>query len=166
MTARKHMGTARAALLLAGASAVLSGCTAIIESRGYIIDPTLTELVQPQIDNQRSVEATLGRPTFTSQFGTPTWYYVSSVTGQRPFKRPKIRNHNVLAVQFDPAGHVVKVDRTGIEKVVFLAPNGKKTPTLGRERGFLEDLFGNIGQVGSGGVPGGGAAPGGGPNGQ
>ena len=30
--------------------------------------------------------------------------------------------------------------------------------TLGRERGFLEDLFGNIGQVGAAGMGGGGAA--------
>jgi len=154
----------RGAALLAGAAALLPACTAITESRGYIIDPLLTEAIQPKIDNQQSVEGTLGRPTFTSQFGTPTWYYVSSITGQRPFNRPRIRNHSVLAVQFDPSGRVTKVERTGIEKVVFLDPNGNKTPVLGRERSFLEDLFGNIGQVGGAGLPG--AAPGTGPNGQ
>lgn len=165
MTAGKHITGARSALLLAGAALALPGCSAIRESRGYIVDPVLTELVQPQIDNKQSVESTLGRPTFTSQFGNPTWYYVSSITGQRPFGRPRIRQHSVLAVQFDAAGRVAKVDRSGIEKVVYLDPNGKKTPTLGRERGFLEDLFGNIGQVGGAGLPGG-APPGSGPNGQ
>lgn len=149
-----------AAALLAGAVVVLPACTAIRESRGYIEDPLLTSTVQPGIDNQQSVEATLGRPTFTSQFGEPTWYYVSSITGQRPFTRPRIREHSVLAVQFDAAGRVAKVDRSGVDQVAFLNPNGDKTPTLGRERGFLEDLFGNIGQVGGGGLPGGGA-PGG-----
>jgi outer membrane protein assembly factor BamE (lipoprotein component of BamABCDE complex) len=156
---------ARGAMLLVLAAAALPGCSAIQESRGYIVDPTLTELIQPRIDNQQSVEGTLGRPTFVSQFGTPTWYYVSSITGQRPFNRPRIRQHAVLAVQFDAQGRVAKVDRTGIEKVVYLDPNGNKTPTLGRERGFLEDLFGNIGQVGGGGLPGG-PAQGTGPNGQ
>jgi len=144
---RKELGS----ILLAGAAALLPACTAITESRGYIVDPLLTDAVQPRIDNQQSVESTLGRPTFTSQFGTPTWYYVSSITGQRPFNRPRIRTHSVLAVQFDAQGRVAKVDRSGIEKVTFLDPNGNKTPTLGRERGFLEDLFGNIGSVGSGG---------------
>jgi len=151
-----------AAVLLAAAS--LPGCTSIRESRGYIEDPTLTALIQPKIDNRQSVEGTLGRPTFTSQFGTPTWYYVSSITGQRPFNRPRIRNHSVLAVTFDANGRVSEVKRSGVEQVVYLDPNGDKTPTLGRERGFLEDLFGNIGQVGSSALPGGGA--GGGPNGQ
>ena len=46
-----------------------------------------------------------------------------------------------------------------MEKVAQISPDGDKTPTLGRERSFLEDLFGNIGQVGAGG-----AGPGG-PNG-
>jgi outer membrane protein assembly factor BamE (lipoprotein component of BamABCDE complex) len=150
-----------AAVLLA--AALLPGCTAIRESRGYIEDATLTNLIQPQIDNRQSVEGTLGRPTFTSQFGTPTWYYVSSITGQRPFNRPRIRQHSVLAVTFDENGRVSEVKRSGVDKVVYLDPSGDKTPTLGRERGFLEDLFGNIGQVGSTGLPGG---AGGGPNGQ
>jgi outer membrane protein assembly factor BamE (lipoprotein component of BamABCDE complex) len=143
------------ALLAAG----LPACSSISESRGYIVDPLLTDAVQPRIDNQQSVEATLGRPTFVSQFGMPTWYYVSSITGQRPFSRPRIREHSVLAVQFDEAGRVARVERSGPEKVVFLDPNGNKTPTLGRERGFLEDLFGNIGQVGGGGAPGGPGGP-------
>ncbi|MEM6476756.1 MAG: outer membrane protein assembly factor BamE, partial [Pseudomonadota bacterium] len=115
--------------------------------------------IQPGIDNQRSVEGTLGRPTFTSQYGEPTWYYVSSVTGRRPFVRPRIRSHGVLAVKFDQQGNVSDVERSGLEQVVYLQPDGGKTPTLGRERGFLEDLFGNIGQVGAPGA----GAPGGGP---
>lgn len=148
------------ALLLAVVAVALPACSSIRESRGYIVDPLLSNTIQPRIDNQQSVEGTLGRPTFISQFGTPTWYYVSSLTGQRPFSRPRIQVHNVLAVQFDEAGRVASVERSGVDKVVYLDPNGAKTPTLGRERGFLEDLFGNIGQVGGGGLPGGGG-PGG-----
>ncbi|MEM6909527.1 MAG: outer membrane protein assembly factor BamE [Pseudomonadota bacterium] len=138
----------------------LSGCSSIRESRGYVTDQVLLAAIQPGIDNQRSVEGTLGRPTFTSQYGDPTWYYVSSVTGRKPFVRPKIRTHGVLAVKFDQAGNVAGIERSGIEDVVYLQPDGDKTPTLGRERTFLEDLFGNIGQVGGvGGAPGGPGGP-------
>ena len=140
--------------LVAGLGLALSGCSSIRESRGYVVDNVLMQTIQPGIDNRRSVEGTLGRPTFTSQFGETTWYYISSVTGRRPLVRPRIRSHAVLAVKFDTDGNVSEVDRSGIEQVVFLRPDGDKTPTLGRERGFLEDLFGNIGQVGSTGVGG------------
>jgi hypothetical protein len=62
----------------------------------------------------------------------------------------------VLAVSFDAGGNVVAAEQSGLEKVVYLDPDGDETPTLGRERGFFEDLFGNIGQVGAAGVGGGG----------
>ena len=134
--------------LLGGAVLALAGCSSIREARGFVNDPILVRTVQPQIDNRRSVEATLGRPTYESQYGENTWYYISSVTGRKPFVRPRIATHAVLVVRFDEAGNVATVDTRGIEEVVYLQPDGDKTPTLGRERGFLEDLFGNIGQVG------------------
>ncbi|WP_324263118.1 outer membrane protein assembly factor BamE [Altererythrobacter sp. H2] len=140
----------------------LGGCTAIRESRGYIQDAALVGSIQPGIDNRQSVTATLGRPSFTSQFGEPTWYYVSSVTGRAPFGRPSIRNHSVLAIQFDAAGNVASAQNTGLDQVAFISPDGDATPTLGRERSFFEDLFGNIGQVGA---PGAGAGGAGGPGG-
>jgi len=132
-----------------------AGCTTIKEHRGYIVDSALTNAIQPGIDNQRSVEGTLGRPTFTSQFGNPVWYYVSSTMVRKPFSRPKMQAHSVLAVAFDPAGNVVAAQRKGLEDVTFLSPEGDSTPTLGRERGFIQDLFGNIGQVGAGPMGGG-----------
>ena len=145
---------------LVGALVLLSGCSSIQEHRGYIVDETLIQSVQPGVDNRNSVEATLGRPSFTSQFGTPTWYYVSSVTQQRPFGTPRISAHTVLAVTFDQAGNVLTADRSGIDQVVRLDPESDETPTLGRERNFLQDLFGNIGQVGTPGLGGSGGAGG------
>jgi outer membrane protein assembly factor BamE (lipoprotein component of BamABCDE complex) len=150
--------------MILGVAVLLGGCSSIRESRGYVRDTLLIDAIAPGVDNQRSVEQTLGRPSFTSQFGQPTWYYVSSITGRGPFRQPRIREHSVLAVTFDAAGNVAAVEKSGMEKVVQLSPDGDKTPTLGRERSFLEDLFGNIGAVGAPGVgtPGGGGAPPGG----
>ncbi|MEP5936694.1 MAG: outer membrane protein assembly factor BamE [Erythrobacter sp.] len=151
-----NMRTAVKFGLIAATGVALAGCSSIRESRGYVVDNVLINAIQPGIDNQRSVEGTLGRPTFTSQYGEPTWYYVSSVTGRKPFVRPTIRSHSVIAVQFDEAGNVASTERSGIDQVVRLSPDGDETPTLGRERSFFEDLFGNIGQVGAPGAGGGG----------
>ncbi len=156
-TGKRVSGKMIGGIALVAAALTAGGCSSIRENRGYIVDQTLVSAIQPGIDNQQSVTATLGRPTFTSQFGDPTWYYVSSVTGRKPFVRPKIATHNVLAVKFDAAGNVVSADKSGIEQVAYLTPDGAETPTLGRERSFFEDLFGNIGQVGAPGA----GAPGG-----
>jgi outer membrane protein assembly factor BamE (lipoprotein component of BamABCDE complex) len=80
------------------------------------------------------------------------WYYVSSTTNAKPFSSPRITHQMVLAVKFDQAGNVVSAERSGLERVVRIKPDSDKTPTLGRERGILQDLFGNIGQVGAGGA--------------
>jgi outer membrane protein assembly factor BamE (lipoprotein component of BamABCDE complex) len=136
-------------------AALLAGCSSIVNHKGYLVDEVLVQSVQPGVDNRQSVERTLGRPSFTSQFGQPVWYYVSSTTGQKPFTTPRITAHTVLAVRFDEAGNVVAAERSGMEQVARISPEDDKTPTLGRERSFLEDLFGNIGQVGAAGMPGG-----------
>ena len=144
------------AAALALGVALLGGCTAIKDHRGYLVDQMLLDSIQPGVDNQLSVERTLGRPSFTSQFGEPAWYYVSSNTKQAAFTRPRADDQLVLKVKFDARGNVTGIERTGMEKVVRLNPDGDKTPTLGRERSFLEDLFGNIGTVGAPGAPQGG----------
>ena len=136
-----------------GLGLALAGCSSITQRRGYIVDETLVSSVQPCLDNQASVRGTLGQPTMMSQFGDPVWYYVSSRTSQAPFRQPRIDQHSVLAVHFDAAGNVVSTDRTGMEQVARISPESEETPTLGRERSFLQDLFGNIGQVGAPGVP-------------
>jgi len=146
-------------------TALATGCVSIKDHRGYIMDTAVADSIQPGVDNKVSVERALGRPTFASQFGDADWYYISTETQQRPFARARAKEQTVIRVRFDAQGNVAAVDRAGMDKVVYLDPDGKKTPTLGRDRGLLEDLFGNIGTVGSGlggGVGGGGT---GGPNG-
>ena len=158
MTVR--MAAANAAL---GLAVLAGGCASIKDHRGYLVDNALVDSVQAGIDNRLSVERTLGRPTLISQFGAKDWYYVAVDTKQAAFTRPKSYGQTVRRVRFDANDNVIAVDRTGMEKVARIDPDSDTTPTLGRERSFLEDLFGNVGAVGA---PGTGAVPGGpGPNG-
>lgn len=133
-----------------GAALLVTGCVQIQGHRGYLADEVLLQAVQPGVDNRQSVERTLGRPSFVAQFGEPAWYYVSSTTQQKPFRKPRITQHTVLAVYFDETENVVDVERTSMEQVARINPESDETPTLGRDRSFFEDLFGNIGQVGAG----------------
>ena len=109
----------------------------------------------PGVDNRASVERMLGRPSFISQYGRQDWYYISTNTRQSAFGAPHASDQLMVKVMFDDKGNVASVERSGMEKVARIDPDGAKTPTLGRERSFLEDLFGNIGQVGAAAPPGG-----------
>lgn len=142
---------------LIGLALISSGCTQFRAHQGYIGDATLMSSVQPGVDNKTSVQTSLGRPTFTGQFGNSDWYYFSRNTKQLAFSQPKATEQNVLHIQFDKAGNVSSVTNTGVEKIANLSPNGDKTPTLGRHTSFFQEIFGNIGTVGAPGAGGGGS---------
>ncbi|WP_454885761.1 outer membrane protein assembly factor BamE [Sphingomonas oryzagri] len=130
----------------------LSGCAEVREHQGYVVDRALVASVEPGVDNRDSVQATLGDPSFASQFDDGTWYYVSRSTKQFSFGTPKPVNQLTLAVHFAKDGSVTSVDRSGLEQVVRIHPVADKTPTLGRKRSLFQELFGNIGAVGAGGL--------------
>jgi outer membrane protein assembly factor BamE (lipoprotein component of BamABCDE complex) len=149
-----RLKTASLMIALGCAAIALSGCARVRTHQGYLVDNMLVDSIQPGIDNRDSVEGTLGRPTFVSQFGTQDWYYVSRDMRQLAFANPKPKEQTVLRVRFDAAGNVVGIDKAGLDKVADISPKDGKTPTLGRERSFFEDIFGNIGAVGAGGARG------------
>jgi len=141
------------ACLLAGAT-LLAGCAGIRDHRGYVLDKELASGIQVGVDNKDSVAKTLGRPTFAGQFDSNDWYYVARDTAAIGFRRPHVTDQTVIHIRFDQAGNVAAVDRTGKELVASISPMKGKTPTLGRERSFFQELFGNIGTVNSAGIPG------------
>ena len=141
-------------VLAAAAALATAGCTKVQGHQGYVADETLIAAIQPGVDNRDSVTATLGRPTFVGTFTQNDWYYVSRRTKNLGFNMPRPHEQTILRVRFDENGNVASVDRRGMEQVASISPSGDKTPTLGRERSLLEELFGNIGAVGSGGAAG------------
>ncbi|WP_336966137.1 outer membrane protein assembly factor BamE [Sphingobium aquiterrae] len=154
------------AIGLVAMAAATGGCTRIRTHQGYVVDKLLVDSVQPGIDNRASVEGTLGRPTFTTQFGQDEWYYVARDMRQLAFSSPRPYAQTVLHIKFDKAGNVASIDRTGLDQVAHVSPSGDKTPTLGRHRSLFDEVFGNIGAVGAGGMGGAGTGPTGpGPNG-
>ncbi len=139
---------------LAGAVAgamLLAGCAGIQDHRGHVLDTELVQAIQVGVDNKDSVEKTLGRPTFTSQFTQNDWYYLSRDTTTLAMRDPKVVDQTVLHITFDQAGNVVAVRKSGKELVASIDPHSDKTPTLGNKKSFFDEFFGGIGNVGSGG---------------
>ena len=136
-------------------AAMLAGCAlSIRDHRGYVQDEELTQAIQVGTDNKASVERTLGRPTFSGTFADNDWYYLGRDTQTFAFRNPRVTDQSVLHVRFDQAGNVAAVETTDEKLIAAIDPSGDKTPTLGREKSFFEELFGNIGSVGAPGLPG------------
>ena len=140
----------RVLLALSLGAALSAGCSSIRDHQGYLVDDQLVSAIQPGIDNKDSVTGTLGRPTFMGQFDREQrdWYYVSRETRAAAFTMPRPSAQTTLHIRFDPAGNVESIQRTGVELAVDINPDDRATPTLGRHRSLLQELFGNIGAVG------------------
>jgi len=153
--------------LVAGAALLLlftGGCSRLREHQGFVLQPLIVESILPGIDNKKSVEGSLGRPTFASQFGPERWYYISRTTRQYAFSNPKPDAQVMYMLDFDKAGNVTGVTNDiTLTQVANLSPSGDKTITAGRKRSLFDEIFGNIGTVGAGGLGGGGAGQSGGP---
>ncbi len=125
--------------------AALAGCAQVRDHKGYVVDNSLINTVQPGVDNKDSVAKTLGRPTFDSQWdGGGTWYYLSRETRSLAFGAPMPVQQTLLAVRFAANGDVAAVQRTGVETVRSVEVYGRKTPVLGSRHTFFSELFGNI----------------------
>lgn len=144
------------------AGLLAAGCAPLRSHQGYIIDADLVNAIQPGTDNRDSVRATLGDPSFASQFNMGDWYYVSRDSKNYGFNLPRAKEQIVIQVSFDAGGNVSAIRKSGIEQVASISPSRDKTPTLGRERSFFQELFGNIGAVGAPGMAGGQPGTGGG----
>lgn len=144
MVDRAKRLAATAALALAALG--MAGCQRIRDHKGYVVDSQLIGSVQPGIDNRDSVAKTLGRPSFQSEFdGGGTWYYFARETRQFGFGMPRPIGQTLLTVRFARSGDVTSVQKTGLETIRDVNLYGPRTPTLGRNRGFFAELFGNIG---------------------
>ena len=149
----------RLTLLALTAGLLTAGCTPLRSHQGYIVDADLVNSVQPGVDTRESVLATLGKPSIAGQFNDRDWYYVARDTRNLAFRNPRPTTQLTLQITFDEKGTVTGIRRGNKDQVAAINPYGKTTPTLGKKRGFFEDLFGNIGAVGA---PGGGGQGGGG----
>ncbi|MEM9288751.1 MAG: outer membrane protein assembly factor BamE [Pseudomonadota bacterium] len=163
VTAEKNHFMRRLMITVAalGVATSAAGCSRLKDQQGYLADPVLVENIMPKVDNRQSVEATLGQPSIAGTFDKSVYYYVTRQTEQFAFFTPDPKEHSVMAIHFDAKDNVERIEYYGLEDVASVSFADDKTPTRGREMGFLEQLFGNIGRFS--GAPGGPGGPGGPP---
>jgi outer membrane protein assembly factor BamE (lipoprotein component of BamABCDE complex) len=127
-------------------AAAVSGCAKTVDQRGYLMDEDLIKEIRPGVDNRASVLAALGTPTVPATFDDENWYYVSRTQESWAFFHPDVVDNQVLQISFDQSGNVREISRAGMEAAREIDPVGEKTPTRGKELGFFEQIFSNIGR--------------------
>jgi outer membrane protein assembly factor BamE (lipoprotein component of BamABCDE complex) len=110
---RAWPATASSAAVLAAALAL--GACAPTSTHGFTPQMETLDTVAAGIDTRSSVLSKLGRPSASGTFDSANWYYVASRMEQRLFYAPEVVERTVVAIRFDEAGLVERVDRFGLE---------------------------------------------------
>lgn len=138
---KKH---ALATIIFAGLS--VSACATDQQVRGYIADYAQVNGMTVGFDNINTVQRALGRPSLTGTFNDKIWYYVSTATVNRSIYVEEPIAHSVYAFKFDDGGIVSEINLYSLNDMQKVNPVKFKTPTRGKEFGFFEQIFGNIGR--------------------
>ncbi|MEO0681153.1 MAG: outer membrane protein assembly factor BamE [Pseudomonadota bacterium] len=136
-------------ILAAVTAATLAACEPIIRTHGYA--PTETQLsdIAPGLDTVSTVTTKIGRPSTGGVVRDNTWFYVASRTETLAYNPPEVVERRVVAVRFEDDGTVASVDRFGLEDGRVINLVTRTTPTFGRELTVLQQIFGNLGNVGA-----------------
>ncbi|MDF2232082.1 outer membrane protein assembly factor BamE [Albimonas sp. CAU 1670] len=138
-----------AALAGAGALLALAACEPISTVHGYAPQDGQLESIQIGVDGPGAVAQKIGRPSTGGVVRDNTWYYVSSRTETVAYNAPEIVERRVVAVHYDENAVVSGVDVYGLEDGRIINLASRTTPTFGRELTVLQQLFGNISNVGT-----------------
>jgi outer membrane protein assembly factor BamE (lipoprotein component of BamABCDE complex) len=87
----------------------------------------------------------LGSPSATSDFGAPTWLYMSSTVKKMAFFKPEEVERHVLEIRFDSNGQAQKITRLTLADGQNLTVDPEETATMGHNIGFFRKYFGGVG---------------------
>ena len=135
-------------LLLAGVLFAGGACTPRQDYRGAQVDEERLKQIEERKPSQGEVFALIGSPSSVSTFPQKkeTWYYIFKETERVAFFSETVKDQRVIVIDFDSGGRVERVRRYGQEDAKNIQVVDRITPTRGRELGFLEQIFGNLGR--------------------
>jgi outer membrane protein assembly factor BamE (lipoprotein component of BamABCDE complex) len=134
-----------AAAILTGAA--LAACAPIRQVSGYQAIDRQPKDVKVGMDTKSTVLDQLGSPSAQSTFDSNTWYYITQLSDEIGYHKPRVKRRIIVAISFDKESEkVTKVDQYSLKDGKVMAYNDRETPTRGRELSWVEQLLGNVGR--------------------
>ena len=111
---------------------------------GYVPTPAEIAQIQVNVDNQDTITEKFGPPTVVGE-DQLVWYYIASYREYPGILPTKEVTRRILAIQFNGANQVVKVEEFSLQDGVYIPLANDVTETGGRELSILDQLIGGIG---------------------
>lgn len=125
---------------------LVGACAPDVATRGNLLTDQQVGQIDVGVSTAEEVRSRFGSPTARATFDDNIWYYIGQRTETTAFFDPEITTRRVVRIAFDETGRVASIDERTLEDGEQFAFVERETPTLGRELGLLEQLFGNLGR--------------------
>ena len=130
---------------------VLAGCSmgsglalSTNKIQGYAISQDALAQIRPG-QSQELVAVVLGSPQTINAFNEGSaWYYVQTKVSQTAFGLTSVQERTVLAIYFDKNKRVADKAVYGVKDGKSFTIEGRKTPSYGEDRSFLDQLIQSI----------------------
>jgi len=131
--------------------ATLAGCSmgsglalSTNKIQGYAISQDALAQIRPG-QSQELVATVLGSPQTINAFNEGSaWYYVETKVSQTAFGLTTVQERTVLAIYFDKNKRVADKAVYGVKDGKSFTIEGRKTPSYGEDRSFLEQLIQSV----------------------
>ena len=127
----------------------LLACAPRVHHYGYVFDDRQVSRLEAGRTSKEQVREILGTPSGIAIVDAGVYYYIASHTESHTYNLPEEVERVVLAVYFDDADVVQEVKYYGLAEGNTFSFVERETVTLGKELTILEQLFGNLGRIGS-----------------
>lgn len=143
---RAFAGPAAAGLLagLLGAAA----CAPVTTYNGFQARDDKPQDLKVGVDNKLSVLTRIGSPSVKSTFDPNIWFYVSQITDEYAYYKPRVRTRTVVRVTFGKDDKLTEVKTLDLKDGFQVAYDRRETPTRGRDLSWVEQIIGTIGRGG------------------
>jgi len=126
------------------------GCSPMVATHGNVVEADRLAAIHEGSSTKSDVADGLGTPTATGTLDPNTWYYVGQRTEKTAFFAPEVVDRKVVAIHFDPAGIVRKIEQLDLAAGQNIDFVSRTTPTAGKDLSFLEQMLGNVGRFSGG----------------
>ncbi len=125
----------------------LSACAETLR-RGQVVKDYQLEMLEVGKSTYNDVLENLGTPTSFSNYDKRIWYYFSQTRNQWGFLSPSFADQEVYQIKLNDQGVYLGYKRFTGDDAVKLSVSKDTTPTVARDKSFLQELVTNFGRYG------------------
>ena len=143
-----RLASVLAAAALSVGSLAATACAPVTSYNGFQARDSKPQDLKVGVDTKTTVLTSLGSPSTRATFDPNVWYYVSQITDEYAYYKPRVRTRDVVRVTFAKDDKVSAVEHLTLKDGYQIAYDPQETPTRGRSLSPMEQILGTIGRGG------------------